>query len=152
MAKNFEALIKAVLDTKGIDSQIKNEINNRRVDLSNVHIDTARIIQEIQNALNNQQFDITLNLQNLNRQMNNFNQQMQQNLNQSVGGVMTSLNNNTNGQGHILHRRNDLGIDITTVGALGNALRQMDFRDEDIRRVTQNLNEMDIQIKKITYD
>jgi len=152
MAKNFEALIKAVLDTKGIDSQIKNEINNRRVDLSNVHIDTARIIQEIQNALNNQQFNITLNLQNLNRQMNNFNQQMQQNLNQSVGGVMTSLNNNTNGQGHILHRRNDLGIDITTVGALGNALRQMDFRDEDIRRVTQNLNEMDIQIKKITYD
>ena len=152
MAKNFEALIKAVLDTKGIDSQIKNEINNRRVDLSNVHIDTARIIQEIQNALNNQQFDITLNLQNLNRQMNNFNQQMQQNLNQSVSGVMTRLNNNTNGQGHILQRRNDLGIDITTVGALGNALRQMDFRDEDIRRVTQNLNEMDIQIKKITYD
>lgn len=152
MAKNFEALIKAVLDTKGIDSQIKNEINNRRVNLSNVHIDTARIIQEIQNALNNQQFDITLNLQNLNRQMNNFNQQMQQNLNQSVSGVMTRLNNNTNGQGHILQRRNDLGIDITTVGALGNALRQMDFRDEDIRRVTQNLNEMDIQIKKITYD
>ena len=152
MAKNFEALIKAILDTKGIDNQIRNEINNRRVDLNNIHIDTQRIIQQIQNALNNQQFDITLNLQNLNRQMNNFNQQMQQNLNQSVGGIMTRLNNNTNGQGHILQRRNDLGIDITTVGALGNALRQMDFRDEDIRRVTQNLNEMDIQIKKITYD
>lgn len=152
MAKNFEALIRAVLDTKGIDNQIKNEINNRRVDLNNVHIDTAGLINQIQNALNSQQFNVTLNLQNLNNQINNFNQQMQQNLNQSIGGVITRLNNNLNGQHHPLFRTDALGQDITTVEALGNALENMNFRDDDIRRVTQNLNTMDIQIKKIAYD
>lgn len=149
---DFQANIRAVLDTGGIENQIKNEINNRQVNLTNVQIDTASLINQIQNALSNQQFSLTLNLQNLNNQINNLGQQMQQNLNQSVGGVMTRLNNNLNGQHHPLFRTDALGQDITTVEALGNALEQMNFRDEDIRRVTQNLNAMDIQIKKITYD
>lgn len=149
---DFQANIRAVLDTGGIENQIKNEINNRQVNLTNVQIDTASLINQIQNALSNHQFSLTLNLQNLNNQINNLGQQMQQNLNQSVGGVMTRLNNNSNGQHHPLFRTDALGQDITTVEALGNALEQMNFRDEDIQRVTQNLNAMDIQIKKITYD
>ena len=149
---DFQANIRAVLDTGGIEKKKKNEINNRQVNLTNVQIDTASLINQIQNALSNHQFSLTLNLQNLNNQINNLGQQMQQNLNQSVGGVMTRLNNNLNGQHHPLFRTDALGQDITTVEALGNALEQMNFRDEDIRRVTQNLNAMDIQIKKITYD
>ena len=44
---DFQANIKAVLDTSGIERQITNEINNRRVNFSNITVNTANLVQQI---------------------------------------------------------------------------------------------------------
>ena len=44
---DFQANIRAVLDTSGIERQITNEINNRRVNFSNITVNTANLVQQI---------------------------------------------------------------------------------------------------------
>ena len=63
MANNFEALIKAVLDTKDIENEIKNKINNKKVQFSNITLNTNGLSAKIQETLNKHQF--TLNLTNV---------------------------------------------------------------------------------------
>ena len=48
---DFQANIRAVLDTGGIENQIKNEINNRKIHFNNITLDTTDLVQKIQNAL-----------------------------------------------------------------------------------------------------
>ena len=69
---DFQANIRAVLDTGGIENQIKNEINNRKIHFNNITLDTTDLVQKIQNALSTHQF--TLNLGNIN--FNNISQQV----------------------------------------------------------------------------
>jgi hypothetical protein len=135
MANNFEAIIKARLDTSGVENQIKNEINNRQVNLHNVTVNTANLIQQIQNALNSNTFQINVNsanVQNSIRQMGNMGQSVGR---QFVQGFNRELNN--------IHLVNG------GIGNVRNMLQGAGFDKNSINAITQDLNRMVLAIDEV---
>lgn len=135
MANNFEAIIKARLDTSGVENQIKNEINNRQVNLHNITVNTANLIQQIQNALNSNTFQINVNsanVQNSIRQMGNMGQSVGR---QFVQGFNRELNN--------IHLVNG------GIGNVRNMLQGAGFDKNSINAITQDLNRMVLAIDEV---
>lgn len=135
MANNFEAIIKARLDTSGVEKQIKNEINSRQVNLHNVTVNTANLIQQIQNALNSNTFQINVNsanVQNSIRQMGNMGQSVGR---QFVQGFNRELNN--------IHLVNG------GIGNVRNMLQGAGFDKNSINAITQDLNRMVLAIDEV---
>ena len=135
MANNFEAIIKARLDTSGVENQIKNEINNRQVNLHNVTVNTANLIRQIQNALNSNTFQINVNsanVQNSIRQMGNMGQSVGR---QFVQGFNRELNN--------IHLVNG------GIGNVRNMLQGAGFDKNSINAITQDLNRMVLAIDEV---
>ena len=113
-------------------------------------IDLARVEQQLEQMRQKYNtLDITVNLTNMDGIEQNFNrltQNIQRNLTQVSGQISTTLNNNLDSQGIPFLRRNGNGEFMSSVNALGQALRNMNFDDSSINTITDSLNKMDISI------
>lgn len=116
-------------------------------------IDLARVEQQLEQMRQRYNtIDITVNLTNMDGIEQNFNrltQNIQRNLTQVSGQISTTLNNNLDSQGIPFLRRNGNGEFMSSVNALGQALRNMNFDDGSINTITDSLNKMDISISRI---
>lgn len=116
-------------------------------------IDLARVEQQLEQMRQRYNtLDITVNLTNMGGIEQNFNrltQNIQRNLTQVSGQISTTLNNNLDSQGIPFLRRNGNGEFMSSVNALGQALRNMNFDDGSINTITDSLNKMDISISRI---
>lgn len=116
-------------------------------------IDLARVEQQLEQMRQRYNtLDITVNLTNMDGIEQNFNrltQNIQRNLTQVSGQISTTLNNNLDSQGIPFLRRNGNGEFMSSVNALGQALRNMNFDDGSINTITDSLNKMDISISRI---
>lgn len=128
MATNYEFLVSGRIDLSRVEQQLEQ-------------------MRQRYNTL-----DITVNLTNMDGIEQNFNrltQNIQRNLTQVSGQISTTLNNNLNSQDIPFLRRNENGDFMSTVNALGQALRNMNFDDGSINTITDSLNKMDISISRI---
>lgn len=116
-------------------------------------IDLGRVEQQLEQMRQRYNtLDITVNLTNMDGIEQNFNrltQNIQRNLTQVSGQISTTLNNNLDSQGIPFLRRNGNGEFMSSVNALGQALRNMNFDDGSINTITDSLNKMDISISRI---
>lgn len=137
---DFQANIRAVLDTSGIERQITNEINNRRVNFSNITVNTANLVQQIQNELNNHNFVLNINganiqslIQNMGTVGQNAGQQFAHQFNVGMAELTTEANNANN-----------------TIRHMQQTLANMKLDRSSIDIVTQDLEHMNIAIERIT--
>ena len=137
---DFQANIRAVLDTSGIERQITNEINNRRVNFSNITVNTANLVQQIQNELNNHNFVLNINganiqslIQNMGTVGQNAGQQFAHQFNVGMAELTTEANNADN-----------------TIRHMQQTLANMKLDRSSIDIVTQDLEHMNIAIERIT--
>ena len=137
---DFQANIRAVLDTGGIENQIKNEINNRKIHFNNITLDTTDLVQKIQNALSTHQFTLNLgniNFNNISQQVNsagqNAGQQFAHQFNVGMAEITTEANNADN-----------------TIRHMQQTLANMKLDRSSIDIVTQDLEHMNIAIGRIT--
>ena len=151
MANNFEALIKAVLDTKGIDNQITNEINNRRVNLNNIHINSANLIQQIQNELNNHNFVINVNssnIQNVIQQIGNVGQnagqQFSHQFDVGMSEITTKINNARSSIQHMKQTLASMKLDRSSIDVVTQDLEHMNIA---IERITTQIDENTLTIR-----
>ena len=151
MANNFEALIKAVLDTKGIDNQITNEINNRRVNLNNIHINSANLIQQIQNELNNHNFVINVNssnIQNVIQQIGNVGQnagqQFSHQFDVGMSEITTKINNARSSIQHMKQTLASMKLDRSSIDVVTQDLEHMNIA---IERITTQINDDTLTIR-----
>lgn len=60
MANNYEAIVRAVLDQTRFNNDM-DDLQNRKYELRNIHVEPSNLAKEIQNALNSQRFNIDIN-------------------------------------------------------------------------------------------
>lgn len=138
MSNNFEALIRARLDTSGIDAQIRNEIENRLISFDNIRVsvDETYLRNSIEHALS-RPFNINVNPIINNRGLNNLGRNAAQ---QILGGINSSVNT---------------GITDAASDVLRNFLRTLNgLNDEAIGRtmehVTRSIQTANIQIRSMS--
>lgn len=153
MANNFEAIIKARLDTSGVENQIKNEINNRQVNLHNVTVNTANLIQQIQEAFSNHTFAINVNsanVQNVVQQMGNIGQSAGQQFAQNFSGEIHRITLNNGGLGDVGNLLHQMGLDQNAINNATQGLQNMVVSIDEIR--TRQLSNGNISIRLTGVD
>lgn len=60
MANNYEAIVRAVLDQGQFNSDMA-DLQNKKYELRNLHVEPSNLAKEIQNALNSHRFNIDIN-------------------------------------------------------------------------------------------
>lgn len=134
---DFEALIKAKLDTTGITGQIKSEIESKEINLTP---NTNGLVADIQNALKNGNFTVDVKLGNINPSS------VQTKAQKTGATVGKTIANAANSQLDNLK----LDFDATNIKNLENRLKSLGFSEGSIAKITQGLNEMSLVIDKIT--
>lgn len=129
---DFEALIKARLDTGGVDQDIKS-IEGKQVTLRNFRLETGSLISSLQSELSKHKFNITIDTGRIGQSGAQAANAFSKSFNAGMGGLNTTTNNAQN-----------------TIAHMQRTLASMKFDRSSINAVTKDLESMNLSIQNVT--